>query len=103
MLGFIPFNETVIIHQKGEVDSWGIASQSKRVEYPCYIRESVTSEKYEGADSRIEVPSYKVGLEGFVNLKVGDYVEIYGQKLQIKVVGYMKDFDQNIIMTKITV
>lgn len=88
---------------KGEMDSWGIAAPSKKVEFPCYIRESVVSEKSEGADSQIEVFGYKVALEGYVNLKVGDYVEVYGQKLQIKNVGYVKDFDRNIIGTKIIV
>lgn len=103
MLAYVPFNERVALIKKGEVDSWGVALPSTRVEYPCYIREKSKSERSDAVNSWSEVGTWTVVVEGSAPFVVGDYVEVYGQNLTVKSVGYIKDFDRNIIATKLGV
>lgn len=103
MLAYLPYNETVIIHKQGNIDNWGIKSQAERVALPCYIREVRDSERVENINSSVQVLTYTVVFEGDADVKIGDYIEVDGEKYKIKNKRPIKDLDRNIISTKVAI
>lgn len=103
VLGFLPYNETVVIYKQGEVDSWGIKSPSTRIELPCYVREVRNSERLESVGGSVQVLTYTVVFEGKVDVKIGDYIEVDGEKFKVRNARFIKDLDRNIISTKVAI
>lgn len=103
MLGYLPYNEEAIIYTQGAVDDWGIKSAETKQILPCYIREVRNSERLETVGGSVQVLSYVVVLEGKVEVKIGDYIEVEGHKYKVQNCRYLKDLDRNIISTKVTI
>jgi len=103
MLAFLPYNETVVIYKQGEVDNWGIKAPSQRLTLPCYIREVRDSERVESINGSVQTLTYTVVFEGNVDVRIGDYIEVDGEKYRIKNRRPIKDLDRNIISTKVAI
>lgn len=104
MLGFIPYEEIVILYKAGEVDSWGLCvGKTEPIKKPCYIRESQNTETIYSDDGKIITFKYDVTFEGNADVVVGDFIEVEGFKLKILAKRYLKDFSRNIIATKVSV
>lgn len=103
VLSYLPYNETVVIYKQGEIDSWGIKSPSTSIELPCYIREVRNSERLENVGGSVQSLTYTVVFEGRADVKIGDYLEVDGDKFKVRNVRLIKDLDRNVISTKVAV
>lgn len=104
MLGFMPMNEKAAIIKNSDIDEWGLTtSKGERIEFNCYIRESVTAEKVGTHDGNMTFVKYTLTIEGKADIQLGDFVEVYDTPMKVLKVSYLKDLSRRIVSTSVMV
>lgn len=104
MLGFVPTNEKAALIKNGGIDEWGLTtSKGEKIEFNCYIRESVTAEKIGTHDGNTAFIKYTLTIEGKADIRLGDFVEVYGVPMKVLKVSYLKDLSRRILATSVMV